>query len=105
MGGFILIIQSVSSFLSEKEASLKSIDANTTVDGRGLLPRLFYRGQSNDFESSNNVASIFRQEKLFGYTREYSFTNEYMRRYTNDFNNLENNFFSSVLYATFRLAN
>ncbi|WP_260267874.1 FRG domain-containing protein [Pediococcus parvulus] len=85
-------IQSVNSFLSKKAESLKSIKANVTVDGRGLLPRFFYRGQSNDFKSSNNVASIFRQKELSGYTHEYSFTNEYMRRYANDFNNLENNF-------------
>lgn len=92
IGGSILNIQSVNSFLSKKAESLKSIKANVTVDGRGLLPRFFYRGQSNDFKSSNNVASIFRQKELSGYTHEYSFTNEYMRRYANDFNNLENNF-------------
>ena len=85
-------IQSVNSFLNEKGKSQQSISTNITVDGRGLLQRFFYRGQSNDFKSSNNVASIFRQEKLSGYTREYSFTNEYMRRYANDFNSLENNF-------------
>lgn len=85
-------IQSVSNFLSEKEKSQRSIKTNITIDGRGLPQRFFYRGQSNDFKSSNNVANIFRQAKLSGYTREYSFTNEYMRRYANEFNNLENNF-------------
>lgn len=92
IGGLILDIKSVNNFLEEKRKSQKSIKANITIDGRGLPQRFFYRGQSNDFKSSNNVASIFRQEKLSGYTHEYSYTNEYMRRYANDFNNLENNF-------------
>jgi hypothetical protein len=87
-----LDIDSVNSFLNETIKSQQSINADITIDGRGLLQRFFYRGQANDFKSSNNVASIFRQEKLSGYTREYSFTNEYMRRYANDFNSLENNF-------------
>lgn len=91
-GGFILTINSVNSFLSEKKEALDSVESSTTIDGRGLIQRLFYRGQSNDFKSSNNVASIFRGKNHSGYTREYSFTNEYMRRYANEFNNLENNF-------------
>ncbi|TAR29351.1 FRG domain-containing protein, partial [Lactiplantibacillus plantarum] len=78
-------IQSVNSFLSKKAESLKSIKANVTVDGRGLLPRFFYRGQSNDFKSSNNVASIFRQKELSGYTHEYSFTKNVFRIFSRVF--------------------
>lgn len=92
IGGLILNIKSLSKFLEELTESQNSIKADITIDGRGLIQRLFYRGQSSDFGSSNNVASVFRQNKMFEYTREYSFTNEYMRRYANDFNNLENNF-------------
>lgn len=92
IGGLVLCIKSVNSFLREQEKSINSIEVSTTADGRGLPQRFFYRGQANDYGSSNNVASIFRQKKVEGYTREYSFTNEYMRRYANDFNNLENNF-------------
>lgn len=92
IGGLILDIKSLGNFLEELTELQNSIEANITIDGRGLIQRSFYRGQSSDFESSNNVASVFRQKKRSGYTREYSFTNEYMRRYANDFNNLENNF-------------
>lgn len=93
IGGLILVIESINDFLKEKDNQQKSINANLIFDGRGLPQRLFYRGQSNDYEGSNNVASIFRKgTKKDGYTHEYSVTNEYMRRYANDFSNLENNF-------------
>lgn len=85
-------IESVIDFLEERKNQQKSIETGLTSDGRGLQQRLFYRGQSSNYENSNNVASIFRQGKEGGYTHEYSFTNEYMRRYANEFNDLENNF-------------
>ncbi|KRL32076.1 hypothetical protein FD20_GL000399 [Liquorilactobacillus uvarum DSM 19971] len=53
---------------------------------------MFYRGQSGDYEGTNNVASIFRTKTNGASTDEYSFTNEYMRRFADIFNNLENNF-------------
>lgn len=63
IGGSILDIKSLGNFLEELTELQNSIEANITIDGRGLIQRSFYRGQSSDFESSNNVASVFRQKK------------------------------------------
>lgn len=60
------------------------------ADMNGLTQRTFFRGQSCNYGKTNNVASIFREQKNSG--KEYSLTNEYMRRLSKTFNNLENNF-------------
>ena len=86
-----MVINTVSSYLETLQNSLFTgkMENSTIIDSRGLPARFFFRGQPADYNETNNVASIFRDGKR---KNEYAYTNEYMRRYTEQFNQLENNF-------------
>ncbi|TOY74953.1 hypothetical protein DIS16_10895 [Levilactobacillus brevis] len=71
---------------------LKNVNIDLTADGRGLVNRVFFRGQNAIYGNTSNVASIFRKTPSSGYTNEYSYTNEYIRSNPTKFNDLENDF-------------
>lgn len=87
-----MIVESIDEYLHEVKNILNKAKVSMTADATGLTARTFFRGQSCDFGKTNNVASIFRKSGEGERSHEYSFTNEYMRRFNTEFNNLENNF-------------
>lgn len=91
-----ITVETVSEYLEKIKEKLQPNNLakeNIMIGDKGLPNNFFFRGQACDYGDTNNVAGVFREEKdKSGYTPEFRFANEYILRFREIFNNMENNF-------------